>query len=248
LRVQKFLAEKTGIGRRKIEAFVLEGRVFVNGHCVSLGAQVHHGDTVRFLDMHYEVAAYHPANALPLLLLYHKPVGQLSARFDASNRPCVFDFLPACGNGRWVNVGRLDIDTSGLLLFTNDGNLAHKLMHPSFQAKRVYHVRVFPRVSHEHIKQLQQGVVLEDGACRFDRVQCLQRRAPVSAQNVWYHVEVRSGRYRMVRRMWESLGYRVSALKRVAYAEVALPKILPESNYRYADQNIIQTLMDSLRK
>ena len=220
--------------------------MFVNGRCVSLGTQVHQGDTVRFLDRHYEVA-HHPTNALPLLLLYHKPVGQLSARFDASKRPCVFDFLPPCDSGRWVNIGRLDIDTSGLLLFTNDGNLAHKLMHPSFQAKRVYHVRVFPRVSSEHIKQLQQGVVLEDGACRFERVHSLEQRSPVSAQNSWYHVEVRSGRYRMVRRMWESLGYRVSALKRVAYAGIALPKTLKEACFQYAKRRTIDVLQGSVR-
>lgn len=219
-RLQKVLAE-LGLGsRRVIEGWISEGRVRVNGQIARLGDKVTSSDRVR-IDGH-EVRRPRRQERVSETIVYHKPEGELVTRRDPEDRPTVFRRLPRPKAGRWIAVGRLDINTSGLILFTTDGELANRLMHPSREVEREYAVRILGEVPPGTLERLTRGLELEDGPARFERV---EERGGRGA-NRWYHVVIREGRNREVRRLWETAGCTVSRLIRVRYGNVELGRRL----------------------
>jgi len=219
-KLQKVLA-RAGLGsRREIEEWIEAGRIVVNGIVAKLGDRVTELDNVVVDNKRIEIQATDLVP--PRVLMYHKPEGQICTQDDPEGRETVFEHLPKVRSGRWVMVGRLDINTSGLLLFTTDGELANYLMHPSQQVEREYAVRVFGQVSPETIARLKAGVKLEDGMAKFDHIV----DGGGEGSNHWYHVVLKEGRNREVRRLWESQGVKVSRLIRVRYANLILPRSL----------------------
>jgi len=219
-RIQKVLA-RGGVGsRREIERWIDEGRLKLNGNAVKLGDRLKAGDHLQLNErvVHWEKFAVQPTR----VLLYHKPTGEVVTRRDPEGRPVVFTQLPKLATARWIAVGRLDINTSGLLLVTNNGELANHLMHPSTQVEREYAVRILGDVSEATLEKLGQGVELEDGKAKFDAI----RFFGGEGANKWYHVIVSEGRNRLVRRLWESQEVVVSRLMRVRYGPVVLPERL----------------------
>lgn len=215
-KLQKVLA-RAGLGsRRQIERWIEEGRITVNGDPASLGARVTPDQTIRVDGRHVPM---HASQAKPRLLIYHKPEGEVCTRSDPQGRPTVFDKLPSVRGARWIVVGRLDYNTSGLLLFTTDGELANRLMHPSHEIEREYAVRILGKVDDAMLARLKQGVILEDGPAHFDSVV----DAGGTGANHWYHVVLKEGRNREVRRLWEAVGVKVSRLIRVRFGTVSLP-------------------------
>ncbi|UAW97350.1 23S rRNA pseudouridine(2605) synthase RluB [Halopseudomonas nanhaiensis] len=235
-KLQKVLA-RMGLGsRREVESWIQAGRVSVNGQPATLGCRIDSLDQVSVdgrplrRDLASEVSRR--------VLIYNKPEGEVCTRDDPEGRPTVFAQLPRLKQGRWINIGRLDINTSGLLLFTTDGELANRLMHPSYQMDREYAVRVMGEVDEEMIERLKEGVMLDDGPARFTDIVS----SGGEGINRWYHVCLMEGRNREVRRLWESQGVRVNRLKRVRFGPVFLGSELPVGRYREMKQNEIDTL------
>ncbi len=220
-RIQKVMA-RAGIGsRRQVEQWIKEGRIKVNRQPAQLGMRITPEDEVRLNGD--RVHPFPKSGAAPQtrVLLYHKPAGQVTTRRDPEGRDTVFNHLPKIRGARWIAIGRLDYNTSGLLLFTTDGELAHRLMHPSAAIDREYAVRVLGEASDEQLEQLHNGVELEDGIASFtDIVESGGKGA-----NHWYHVVLQEGRNREVRRMWEAVGLTVSRLMRVRYGTIFLDKL-----------------------
>ena len=207
-----------GLGsRREIERWIDEGRLKLNHNIVKLGDRLKEGDHLQLNErvVHWEKFAIQPTR----VLLYHKPTGEIVTRRDPEGRPLVFTQLPELLTARWISVGRLDINTSGLLLVTNNGELANRLMHPSTEVEREYAVRILGDVSDATLEKLKQGVALEDGIAKFDAI----RFFGGEGANKWYHVIVNEGRNRLVRRLWESQEVVVSRLMRVRYGPIVLP-------------------------
>lgn len=217
-KLQKVLARSGHGSRREIEQMIAAGRIRVNGHIAQLGERVEGEADVR-IDGH-KVAVKDETSMVCRILMYHKPEGELVTRKDPEGRPTVYDRLPKLHGARWIAVGRLDVNTSGLLLFTTDGELANRMMHPSRELEREYAVRVFGEVSPHHLHNLRGGVKLEDGPARFKKVVA----SGGEGINQWYHVTLTEGRNREVRRLWESQGMQVSRLIRVRYGDVVLEK------------------------
>jgi 23S rRNA pseudouridine2605 synthase len=218
-RLQKVLAQ-LGIGsRREIEEWVIAGRISVNGLPAALGQKIGPDDRVK---CNGKLIALKFAARAPRLLIYHKPEGEIVSRDDPEGRPSVFERLPLLRKGRWIAVGRLDFNTSGLLLFTNDGTLANRLMHPRYELEREYAVRVFGKLTDEQIEALTTGIELEDGPARFGAL----RDEGGEGANHWYRVTLSEGRNREVRRLFEAVGLTVSRLMRVRYGPVSLPSKL----------------------
>ncbi|MFU2488360.1 23S rRNA pseudouridine(2605) synthase RluB [Thauera sp. WH-1] len=215
-RLQKVLAQAGVASRREIEEWVVAGRISVNGLPASLGQKVGPGDRVK---VNGKLVPLRFTQRSPRVLIYHKPEGEIVSRDDPEGRPTVFERLPLLRKGRWLAVGRLDFNTSGLLLFTNDGELANKLMHPRYELEREYAVRVLGELSEEQAKSLTEGIQLEDGAAKFN----LLRDEGGEGVNHWYRVTISEGRNREVRRMFEAVGLTVSRLMRVRYGSVELP-------------------------
>lgn len=217
-KLQKVLARSGHGSRREIEQLIANGRIRVNGHVAQLGERIDNDADVR-IDGH-KVVIKDESSMVCRVLMYHKPEGELVTRRDPEGRPTVYDRLPKLTGARWIAVGRLDVNTSGLLLFTTDGELANRLMHPSREIEREYAVRVFGEVTQQHINTLRKGVKLDDGPARFKTVK------PTGGEgiNQWFHVTLTEGRNREVRRLWESQGMQVSRLIRVRYGDVLLEK------------------------
>ena len=230
-KLQKVLANAGHGSRREIETMIEAGRISVDGKIAKLGDRVEvvAGMKIR-LDGHV-VSIKESEEAVCRVLAYYKPEGELCTRSDPEGRPTVFDRLPKLRGSRWVAVGRLDVNTSGLLLFTTDGELANRLMHPSREVEREYAVRVFGQIDDEKLKQLSKGVQLEDGPAAF-RTISFQGGEGI---NQWYNVTLTEGRNREVRRLWEAVGVQVSRLIRVRYGDIDLPKGLPRGGYTELD-------------
>lgn len=216
-KIQKVLAN-AGLGsRRQIETWIQEGRVTLNGRKATIGDRMTYHDAV-CVDGR-EIKLLKSKNQKTRVLLYHKPEGEMCTRSDPEGRPTIFERLPIIRNSRWICVGRLDFNTSGLLLITNDGELANRLMHPSSHIEREYAVRVRGDLSSDILDKLKKGVQLEDGVARFENIS----DAGGSGSNHWYNVTVKEGRNRLVRRVWESQGFTISRLIRIRYGNVYLP-------------------------
>jgi 23S rRNA pseudouridine2605 synthase len=215
-RLQKVLAQAGVASRREIEEWVVAGRISVNGLPASLGQKIGPGDRVK---VNGKLVPLRFTQRSPRVLIYHKPEGEIVSRDDPEGRPTVFERLPILRKGRWLAVGRLDFNTSGLLLFTNDGDLANKLMHPRYELEREYAVRILGELTEEQVKSLTDGIQLEDGPAKFN----LLRDEGGEGANHWYRVTISEGRNREVRRMFEAVGLTVSRLMRVRYGSVELP-------------------------
>jgi len=216
-KLQKVLA-RAGFGsRRELEEWIKQGRVKINGEVATIGDRVQKSDAI--LVDGKKVNPNSAVAEMQRVLLYNKPEDEICSRKDPEGRKTVFDKLPKITHGRWVAIGRLDINTSGLLLFTTDGELANRLMHPSSNIDREYAVRVMGDISEEVIKNLHKGVMIDDHLCRFTDIQFFAGEGA----NRWYHVVLMEGRNREVRQLWESQGIRVSRLKRVRYGPIFIP-------------------------
>lgn len=238
-RVQKVLA-RAGLGsRRALEEAISAGRVNINGSVALLGQKVGPSDQV---SMDGRVIATEKLfEESRLVLVYHKPEGEVSTRNDPEGRPTIFDRLPKLPSGRWIAVGRLDINTSGLILLTTDGELANRLMHPSSGVDREYLVRVHGDVQEGHLERLKEGVILDDGPARFTDIVVHPEDDP-ERSNRWFYVALMEGRNREVRRLWESQGLQVNRLKRVRYGCIFLPSFLKQGHFVELGQKEVDDL------
>jgi 23S rRNA pseudouridine2605 synthase len=263
IRLQKLLAQ-TGLGsRRTLEEWIRAGRITVAGRVAKLGDRAEPSDEIRLDGRKLDLES--ARSAPPELLLYYKPLGEVTTRRDPQGRPTVFDRLPPPRHGRWISVGRLDVNTSGLLLLTTDGALAHRLMHPSGEVEREYLVRVRGAPGAPVIERLLSGVALEGGPARFDRVTAVAqtnrhsvadrsrvRRGPGGAQaergtlgrsgHSTFRVVLHEGRNREVRRLWEAVGFEVSRLLRIRYGPIELPQDLRPGSVRLASAALVERL------
>ena len=224
-KLQKVLAAK-GVGsRRMIEDWIAQGRIQVNGVRAHLGQRVQPEDLIH---IDGQLVTEEKPKSVEIIL-YHKPEGELCTRQDPENRPTVFDHLPEPSTGKWINVGRLDFNTTGLLLFTNSGELANKLMHPKEGCQRVYLARIRGELTNVEMNKLKSGIPLEDGMASFST---LSFQSSAGQHNAWYQVSVHQGRNRIVRRLFEALGHEVSRLMRIQYGEYVLPRSLKPGQYQ----------------
>lgn len=220
-KLQKVLARAGKGSRREMEAMISAGRVSVDGKVAYLGDRVEGTEQIR-LDGH-AVKIVDAKEQICRVLVYNKPEGEMCTRKDPEGRPTVFDRLPKLTGSRWIAVGRLDINTSGMLIFTNDGELANRLMHPSHEVEREYAVRVFGEIDEAMLQRLRHGVQLEDGMAKFKKI----TYRGGEGRNHWFHVVLTEGRNREVRRLWESQGVQVSRLIRVRYGDMTMERRLP---------------------
>ena len=235
-RLHKVLAN-AGLGsRRLLEQRIQSGEIAVNGETATLGMSVKSGDRVELDGKLFVVIRDDAEHAQ--VLIYNKPEGVVTTREDPEGRPTVFEQLPRLKGQRWIAVGRLDINTTGLLLLTTDGNLANALMHPSSEIEREYICRVHGEVPDEVLERLKAGVDLEDGPAHFDEIAVISR----SGSHSWFRVVIREGRNREVRRLWDALGFLVSRLKRVRYGNVELPRPLKRGSSQELDVTLLPFL------
>jgi len=235
-RIHKVLADH-GIGsRRGIESLIRQKKVLVNGQLATIGQLVSEQDIFEVEGRTVRLSKKDPTKRR--ILMYNKKVGEISSRNDPDHKKTIFDSLPKLRSGRWVSVGRLDINTSGLILFTNDGSLANQLMHPSSNIEREYIARVHGKVTDEILNNLIKGVKLDDGFAKFTDVQGGRK----GNTNQWFAMVIMEGRTREVRRLWESQGLEISRLKRVRYGTLFLPASLKQGAYKELSKSEINAL------
>ena len=238
-RLQKALARAGYGSRRMLEVAITEGRVSVNGATALLGAKIEKEDKVVFDGK--PVPTTRLFEEARLVIAYHKPEGEVCTRSDPEGRPTIFDRLPKIAQGRWIAVGRLDINTSGLILLTTDGELANRLMHPSSGVDREYLARIHGDVTEEQLERLVDGVILDDGPARFTDI-VRHPEADQGRRNNWFYVALMEGRNREVRRLWESQGLQVNRLKRVRYGCIFLPSFLKQGHFVELGQKEVDDL------
>jgi 23S rRNA pseudouridine2605 synthase len=240
-KLHKVLAQ-AGLGSRlEMEQLILEGRISVNNEPAHIGQRIQYGDQVKVNGRPIRVRIDPPP---PRVIAYHKPAGEIVSHDDPKNRPTVFRKLPRLQHGKWQSVGRLDLNTEGLLLFTNSGELANRLMHPRFGLEREYAVRVLGALSNEEKQKLLDGVMLEDGMAQFGSIE----NGGGEGSNCWYRVTISEGRNREVRRMMESVGHAVSRLIRIRYGAMVLPHGLRRSTFMELDEADIRALTHAANK
>ncbi len=237
-RLQKLIANAGYGSRRWAERLIEQGRIEVNNKVANIGDKCNVTDKVKIDGRKIDLERYQEEETKVLIL--NKQAGVICSNKDEEGRKSVYDLLPK--ESRWVMVGRLDLNTSGLLLFTNNGDLANKLMHPSSEIDREYAVRVLGQVENEDIQQLTNGIELEDGFAQFNRVTI----GGGSGANRWYKVVLKEGRKREVRRLWEALGFKVSRLIRIRFGEIRLPDSLKANHYDYLKPGQVKLLLDSV--
>ena len=239
-KIQKVLA-RSGVGsRRKMEELIEAGKVSVDGKIAKLGDRAEADQVIRVEGRIIDTKA--AEDVICRVLMYHKPEGELCTRFDSDGRATVFDRLPRILGSRWIAIGRLDINTAGLLLFTTDGELANRMMHPSHEIEREYAVWVFGDVEDEMLTRLKNGVKLEDGMASFSKI----KKSGGEGINEWFNVTLSEGRNREVRRLWESQGMQVSRLIRVRYGQLNLPKSLPKGGWSELPLREVNLLLSSV--
>ena len=238
-KLQKFLANRGYGSRRQIEQWISDGRVRLNNSVAKIGDRVSINDSI-FLDnkkvRSRELVETH-------IIVYNKPEGLVSTTKDTRGRPLVFDNLPPLKRGKWISVGRLDINTSGLMLFTTNGELANRLMHPKYRIDRKYLVRVYGKVEKKNIEALKKGILIGDEYSRFKNIEYKNEVLKDQVRlNNWFQVTLGSGKNREVRSLWESQGFEVSRLKRISYGPVILPSFVRPGNYSYLSEKEVAQL------
>jgi 23S rRNA pseudouridine2605 synthase len=236
-RLQKVLAQAGFGSRREIETWISAGRISINDKTATLGEKASIQDRIK-LDGR-DLKLKHSTPTQTKVLAYYKPEGEVTSNSDEKGRRTVFKSIPKAKQGKWINIGRLDINTSGLLLFTNNGELANKLMHPSTMIEREYAVRVLGTAKPEQLNRLREGVKLEDGLAKFTDIV----DSGGAGSNHWYHVVIMEGKNREVRRLWESVGLKVSRLMRVRYGSYLLPQRKRPGQFWDLDKDEINTLI-----
>src|SRR5512144_1745939 len=239
-RLHKVLASCGFGSRRSMEEMILAGRITVNRMPAEVGQKVGPGDEVRINGERVKVRFSEPR---PRVLMYHKPSGELVTRDDPEGRPTVFEKLPSIGNGKWINVGLLDYNTEGLLLFTNSGELANRLMHPRYEVEREYAVRVLGRLTEEQMQRLVTGIELADGMTKCDKVE--DGGGEEEGANHWYHVVLKEGRNREVRRLFEALDVPVSRLIRTRYGTLAMPSVMKRGDTMELEAQDVTAVMEA---
>lgn len=242
-KLQKFLANRGYGSRRQIEQWISDGRVRLNNSVAKIGDRVSINDSI-FLDnkkvRSRELVETH-------IIVYNKPEGLVSTTKDTRGRPLVFDNLPPLKRGKWISVGRLDINTSGLMLFTTNGELANRLMHPRYSIDRKYLVRVYGKVEKKNIEALKKGILIGDEYSRFKSIEFKNEVLKDQVRlNNWFQVTLGSGKNREVRSLWESQGFEVSRLKRISYGPVILPSFVRPGNYTYLSEKEVAQLANSV--
>lgn len=240
-RIQKILSRAGYGSRREIERWVDAGEITVNGVVAKSGQAVNETDKVTLRGQVLKLAS--KLNAKPQVILYHKKIGEICSRNDPDGRPTVFDSLPKLSSGRWIQVGRLDINTDGLMLFTTDGELANRLMHPSYEVEREYASRILGDVTEEILAKLRSGVELEDGNAKFNSIHF----AGGEGANKWFNVTLNEGRNREVRRLWESQELIVSRLRRIRYAHLELKRSLRAGTFENLDVRGMRKLYEKVK-
>lgn len=238
-KLQKFLANRGYGSRRQVEQWISDGRVRLNNSVAKIGDRVSINDSI-FLDnkkvRSRELVETH-------IIVYNKPEGLVSTTKDTRGRPLVFDNLPPLKRGKWISVGRLDINTSGLMLFTTNGELANRLMHPKYSIDRKYLVRVYGKVEKKNIEALKKGILIGDEYSRFKNIEYKNEVLKDQVRlNNWFQVTLGSGKNREVRSLWESQGFEVSRLKRISYGPVILPSFVRPGNYTYLSEREVAQL------
>lgn len=243
-KLQKILAA-AGLGsRRELERWIVDGRVSVNGSIATLGDRAETTDRIM---VDGRLVKTNKSES-PRVLMYSKPEGEVCTTSDPDGRPTVFDALPKINSGRWIAIGRLDINTSGLLLFTNHGELANRLMHPSYEVKREYLARIHGDVDQKMLNNLMDGVVLDDGLAKFQTVKAQHSKSPEerTSSNQWFRCVLAEGRTREVRRLWESQDVEVSRLKRISYGPIELPSFIRRSEFIELEPKQVSSLFKAV--
>ena len=227
-KLQKVLANMGYGSRREIESWIFDGRIKLNNSLAKVGDRVSNKDLIYLDGNKIEATKIYSTQ----VIIYNKPEGEISSNEDPKGRPTVFDNLPSLKRAKWISVGRLDINTTGLLLFTTNGELANRLMHPRYQVERKYLVRVFGDVNQSDIDILKKGVLLDDEQAKFKTIERNKGASDGEKRlNNWFKVTLEGGKNREVRRLWESQGFEISRLKRIAYGPIELQPFIRPGNY-----------------